>query len=74
MNSWRPKDWDDKTKWYDNSDGQYDAFEAGADTMLEAIKRNGYISGQSLLNTGAVGWQNLGSNSKWYCIPEVNNE
>lgn len=55
----------DRGVYYDNP--EYTAFEAGADAMLEAIKKNGYVTSGALTNAG---WPNLGKIGKWYYIPD----
>lgn len=44
-------------------------YEAGADAMLKAVKRNDCVSSTSLRNTGEIGWKNL-KDGFWYFIPE----
>ena len=49
---------------------RYFDWEAGADAMLEGLRKGGYILGESLVNTKSVGWQNINPKSKWYFIPD----
>jgi len=45
--------------------------EATVDAFLEAIRKRGFISGESLANfKGAIGWRGIHSSSKWYSIPD----
>ena len=69
---YRPKDW--KEKWVGpkvfTSREIRDIYEAGADAMLESLRLNGYVSGESLANMGGVGWKNISPKSKWHFIPD----
>ena len=49
-------------------------FEAGADAMLKALRVRGFIIGESLRNTGGIGWQTIDPKSKWYSIPDDKDE
>ncbi len=66
----RPEGWEKfkKSNYFMEIDEEI--FEAGADAMLEGLKKGGYILGESLVNTKSVGWQNINPKSKWYCIPD----
>ncbi len=77
--SYRPEGWEgkaweqvdralDTTTTY--SEDVENAFEAGADAMLEGLRKGGYIIGESIKNNGATGFQGLNPKGRWYCIPE----
>ena len=72
----RPKDWNELAlkalygKGEIRSNEEEEAFELGADAMLEGLRLNGYVSGESLTNMGGVGWKNISPKSKWYFIPD----
>lgn len=84
--SWRPKDWpknpcdgcpDKKEDIYglfcDLACGKATAYinrEIGADAMLKTVRGQPCILGESLINTGAIGWKRLDPEGKWYFIPD----
>jgi len=45
--------------------------EETVNAFLEAIRKRGFVSGESLSKAkGANGWRGISFNSKWYSIPD----
>jgi len=73
---WRPNDWDGAVL-LENCDAHHahyedmtylEIFEAGADAILEAIRKRGFVSGKSLNRLGP-GLAGMDPKGKWYSIP-----
>jgi len=46
------------------------AWEEGADAMLDGLKKGGFILGEALVNTKTIGWSGISPTSKWYVISD----
>ena len=78
--SWRPKGWKnpyhDKTgRIPDENNAEFQDYEAGADAMLEGIKKGSKILGQTARNmlSTSVQWYDSVTDSKngdWFFIPD----